>query len=65
MEDHNDAPLAGIDIVTISRRFGHAGPNMTFAVYSPAFRDKPNTSAAEAIARALGSKRVPNGDTRP
>ena len=64
MEDHNDAPLADIDIVTISRRLGHAGPNITLAVYSHVFRDKPDTSAAEAIARA-GAKPVPNGNTRP
>jgi integrase len=43
---------AGVDIVTISRRLGHATPNVTLAVYAHLFR-KTDEKAAEAINVAL------------
>ena len=56
---------AGIDIVTISRRLGHSGPHITLSTYSHAFRDTPDTAAAEAISKVLGAKRVPSGGRGP
>lgn len=43
---------AGVDIVTISRRLGHASPNVTLAVYSHLFRQRDD-KAANAINNAL------------
>lgn len=43
---------AGIDIVTISKRLGHAKPDITLRVYSHLF-SKADTKAADAIDRAL------------
>jgi len=44
---------AGLDIVTISKRLGHASPTITLNVYAHAFADKPDTAAAAAIERVL------------
>lgn len=43
---------AGIDVVTISRRLGHANPNITLKVYAHLFR-KRDDKAADAINAAL------------
>jgi integrase len=43
---------AGVDIVTISRRLGHASPNITLGVYAHLFR-KSDANAADAINAAL------------
>jgi integrase len=43
---------AGVDIVTISRRLGHASPNVTLAVYAHLFRQRDD-KAANAINSAL------------
>jgi integrase len=43
---------AGIDIVTISRRLGHAKPDITLRVYAHLFR-KDDSKAADAIDAAL------------
>jgi integrase len=43
---------AGVDIVTISRRLGHATPNVTLAIYAHLFR-KSDDKAAQAINAAL------------
>jgi integrase len=43
---------AGVDIVTISRRLGHAGPNITLQIYAHLFR-KSDDKAAQAINAAL------------
>jgi integrase len=45
---------AGVDIVTISRRLGHATPNVTLAIYAHLFR-KSDDKAAQAINAALAS----------
>jgi integrase len=39
---------AGVDIVTISKRLGHAKPDITLRVYSHLFR-KDDSKAAQAI----------------
>jgi integrase len=44
----------GIDIVTISKRLGHASPNITLQVYAHLFR-KSDDRAAQAINAALAS----------
>jgi integrase len=43
---------AGIDIVTISRRLGHAKPDITLRIYAHLFR-KDDSKAADAINEAL------------
>jgi hypothetical protein len=43
---------AGVDVVTISKRLGHSGPNITLKVYAHLFHDKDD-KAAEAINEAL------------
>ena len=43
---------AGVDIVTISKRLGHASPNITLKVYAHLFR-KDDSKASEAINAAL------------
>jgi integrase len=43
---------AGVDIVTISRRLGHASPNVTLGIYAHLFR-KSDDKAAQAINAAL------------
>jgi integrase len=43
---------AGVDIVTISKRLGHASPNVTLRVYAHLFR-KDDAKASEAINAAL------------
>jgi integrase len=46
---------AGVDIVTISKRLGHASPAITLKVYAHLFR-KDDGKAAEAINAALAGK---------
>jgi integrase len=43
---------AGVDVVTISRRLGHASPNITLAVYAHQFQTRDD-KAADAINAAL------------
>jgi integrase len=43
---------AGVDIVTISKRLGHASPNITLKVYAHLFR-KDDSKASDAINAAL------------
>jgi integrase len=43
---------AGIDVVTISKRLGHASPNITLGTYAHQFRVKDD-KAAQAINQAL------------
>jgi integrase len=43
---------AGIDIVTISKRLGHASPNITLAIYAHLYRNRDD-KAAKAINDAL------------
>jgi integrase len=45
---------AGVDVVTISKRLGHASPNITLQIYAHLFR-KRDDKAAEAINQALAS----------
>jgi integrase len=45
---------AGVDIVTISKRLGHAKPDITLRVYSHLFRND-DSKAAAAINAALGT----------
>ncbi len=45
---------AGADIVTVSRRLGHAKPDITLRIYAHLFR-KEDSKATEAIDAILGS----------
>ena len=45
---------AGVDIVTISKRLGHASPNVTLAVYAHLFQ-RSDDKAAQAINAALAN----------
>lgn len=47
-----------VDIVTISRRLGHANPSITLKIYAHEF-DPTDASAADAINDALGAISVP------
>jgi integrase len=46
----------GVDIVTISKRLGHAKPDITLRVYAHLFR-KDDSNAAAAINTALAGPR--------
>jgi integrase len=46
---------AGVDVVTISKRLGHASPAITLKIYAHLFR-KDDGKAAEAINAALANK---------
>jgi integrase len=46
---------AGVDVVTISKRLGHASPAITLRVYAHLYR-KDDGKAAEAINAALANK---------
>lgn len=46
---------ADIDVLTVSRRLGHASPAITLRVYSHLFRDKGDV-AAKAIEAAMGTR---------
>jgi integrase len=46
---------AGVDVVTISKRRGHANPNITLKIYAHLFRNKGD-HAANAINEALAKK---------
>jgi integrase len=49
---------AGLDVVTISRRIGHANPAVTLAVYAHVFAGgSKDAAAALAIEAAMGAKR--------
>jgi integrase len=45
---------AGVDVVTISKRLGHASPNITLQIYAHLFR-KRDDKAADAINAALAT----------
>ena len=45
---------AGVDIVTISKRLGHAKPNVTLAVYAHLFRTSDDKAAAAINAALAG-----------
>ena len=48
---------AGIDVVKISRRLGHASPTVTLEIYAHRFRqrdDKSTTAINDAVAAFLG-----------
>jgi integrase len=45
---------AGSDVVTISKRLGHASPNITLKIYAHLFR-KRDDKAADAINAALAN----------
>lgn len=45
---------AGLDVVTISRRMGHASPNVTLAVYAHLFRHRDDKAAAAVNAAVAG-----------
>jgi integrase len=47
----------GVDIVTISKRLGHAKPDITLRIYAHMFK-KDNSKAADAINAALGTFRI-------
>jgi integrase len=47
---------AGVDVVTISKRLGHASPAITLKIYAHLFR-KDDGKAAEAINAALAGSR--------
>ena len=50
---------AGLDVVTISRRIGHANPAVTLSVYAHAFaRANKDAAAALAIEAAMGANKV-------
>jgi integrase len=52
---HASALIAsGLDIVTVSKRLGHASPAVTLAVYSHLFHDTDDRAAA-AIDEVLGA----------
>ena len=46
---------AGLDVVTIAKRLGHASPAITLNVYAHLFR-KDDRKAADAINAALGRR---------
>jgi integrase len=46
---------AGVDIVTVSRRLGHASPAITLNVYAHKF-GSTDTAAALAVAGAMSGK---------
>jgi len=48
----------GVDIVTISKRLGHANPAITLKVYAHLF-DENDSAAANAINAAIGANSVP------
>jgi integrase len=47
---------AGMDVITISRRLGHASPNVTLGVYGHRFKNKDGQSAqiVEAASANVG-----------
>src|SRR5262249_40227786 len=47
-----------VDVVTISKRIGHADPSITLKIYAHLF-DETDAAAAEAINMALGANSVP------
>jgi len=49
---------AGIDVVLISTRLGHASPNVTLGIYAHLF-DHDDRRAADAVNAMLGASRVP------
>ena len=55
---------AGLDVVSVSRRLGHSGADITLRIYAKAFGSK-DAGAADAIARVLGTNRVPSTPRKP
>ena len=57
---HVSALIAGgLDVVTISRRIGHANPAVTLSVYAHAFAGaNKDAAAALAIEAAMGANKV-------
>jgi integrase len=49
---------AKVDVVTVSKRLGHANPAITLKVYAHLF-DNSDAAAADAINQALGANPVP------
>ena len=49
---------AKVDVVTVSKRLGHADPSITLRVYSHLFENS-DAAAADAINEALGANSVP------
>jgi integrase len=45
---------AGVDVVTIAKRLGHASANITLKIYAPLFRSRDG-KAADAINAALAN----------
>lgn len=45
---------AGVDVVTVSKRLGHASPNVTLRVYAHMFRNDDSKAAAAINAALLG-----------
>jgi integrase len=52
---------AGLDIVTISKRLGHAKPDITLRVYSHLYR-KDDRAAADAINAAMAGRWQTDGN---
>jgi integrase len=50
---------AGLDIVSVSRRLGHSGPDITLRIYAHKFTET-DRAAADAIGKVLGTNRVPS-----
>ena len=50
--------VAKVDVVTISKRLGHANPSVTLEFYSHLFVQS-DAAAADAINVALGTSSVP------
>ena len=48
---------AGLDVLTISRRLGHANPTVTLNVYGHLFR-QTDSAAADTIEAAMGTART-------
>ena len=49
---------AGVDIVTISKRLGHASPDVTLRVYAHLFRRDDGKAAAAINATLAGATRL-------
>jgi integrase len=54
--NHRSARDAGVDVVTISKRLGHASPAITLKIYAHLFR-KDDGKASAAINAALSGPR--------
>jgi hypothetical protein len=52
---------SGLDVVVVSRRLGHANPNVTLAIYAHPFK-KDDSAAADAVDAIL---RTPGEHGKP